>query len=400
MSSWGNNDNAANAPYWAVSTVDTGVNKAAAAPTAANVALLYGNTTTSVYVTNETVGLFLVDSTEEHAGGDNITDISVIQGGTQYMEAPAVLIGTVVSGGGSSAAATATISGGVVTQIDVTNTGSSYETVPDVLIQGPFVTMNLASASVVSTSTNKFTYANHRFNTGDELVYNGNSSGRVRGDLVAIDGSNAAVVDVSSNIITSVGHPFQTGDEVYYERSGSNAIGGLTTGTSYFAQRLSANTFALYDTYAHVIRQNTIPDGLGIKDLSSLGNGTADTFKYVFNTNQKYYVVKTGANDFQLARTLAFATAGSPTVIDITEIFMPNNGSYFTLTSGNATAVASKGLGQPGDGNSGTTHAAHVGWNLKKVGTGGRAGRVQYETLVALANPIGDGSDDITLPDA
>jgi hypothetical protein len=64
MSSWGNNDNAANAPYWAVSTVSTGVNKAAAAPTAANVALLYGNTTPSVYVTNETVGLFAVDSQE------------------------------------------------------------------------------------------------------------------------------------------------------------------------------------------------------------------------------------------------------------------------------------------------------------------------------------------------
>lgn len=67
MSSWGNNDNAANAPYWAVSTVSTGVNKAAAAPTAANVALLYGNTTSGVYVTNETVGLFGLDNQEAAA---------------------------------------------------------------------------------------------------------------------------------------------------------------------------------------------------------------------------------------------------------------------------------------------------------------------------------------------
>lgn len=69
MSSWGNNDNAANAPYWAVSTVSTGVNKAAAAPTAANVALLYGNTTPGVYVTNETVGLFGVDAQETNVNG-------------------------------------------------------------------------------------------------------------------------------------------------------------------------------------------------------------------------------------------------------------------------------------------------------------------------------------------
>jgi hypothetical protein len=34
------------------------------------------------------------------------------------------------------------------------------------------------------------------------------------------------------------------------------------------------------------------------------------------------------------------------------------------------------------------------------LGSGGRAGRVQYETLVAISEIIGDGSDDITLPDA
>ena len=29
---------------------------------------------------------------------------------------------------------------------------------------------------------------------------------------------------------------------------------------------------------------------------------------------------------------------------------------------------------------------AHVGWNLKTTGSGGRASRVQYECLVALTN--------------
>jgi hypothetical protein len=51
-------------------------------------------------------------------------------------------------------------------------------------------------------------------------------------------------------------------------------------------------------------------------------------------------------------------------------------------------------------GQSGAEHATHVGWNLKKVGAGGRAGRVTFETLVALSSPIGDGADDISLPDA
>ena len=66
MSSWGNNDNAANAPYWAVNSTIANTTDArkVAAPTAANVALLFGNTTSDVYTTNETIGLFGVDAQE------------------------------------------------------------------------------------------------------------------------------------------------------------------------------------------------------------------------------------------------------------------------------------------------------------------------------------------------
>ena len=67
MPSWGNYDNAANAPYWAVnSTIINAANTKinASAPTAANVALLYQNTTPNVYTTDETIGLFAVDAFE------------------------------------------------------------------------------------------------------------------------------------------------------------------------------------------------------------------------------------------------------------------------------------------------------------------------------------------------
>jgi hypothetical protein len=70
MSSWGNNDNAANAPYWAVNSTIMNVadiESRAAAPTAANVALLYGNTTADVYTTGQTIGIFGVDAEESLA---------------------------------------------------------------------------------------------------------------------------------------------------------------------------------------------------------------------------------------------------------------------------------------------------------------------------------------------
>lgn len=47
----------------------------------------------------------------------------------------------------------------------------------------------------------------------------------------------------------------------------------------------------------------------------------------------------------------------------------------------------------------GVAKAPHAGWNLRTVGSGGRAGRVHYETLVAMGSLSGDGSDDSVLPD-
>jgi hypothetical protein len=67
MSSHGKIDNAANAPYWAVnSTIVNATNAKAnfAAPTAANVARLYANTTANVYTSRETIGLFGMDDAE------------------------------------------------------------------------------------------------------------------------------------------------------------------------------------------------------------------------------------------------------------------------------------------------------------------------------------------------
>jgi hypothetical protein len=52
------------------------------------------------------------------------------------------------------------------------------------------------------------------------------------------------------------------------------------------------------------------------------------------------------------------------------------------------SAVLSQGAG-----------VTHAGWVVRTVGTGGRAGRVQYETLVAMGSMTGDGSDDTLFKD-
>lgn len=50
---------------------------------------------------------------------------------------------------------------------------------------------------------------------------------------------------------------------------------------------------------------------------------------------------------------------------------------------------------------SGVSHgAAHTGWVLRRVGSGGRAGRVQYETLVAMGGNLSTDAEDTILKDA
>ena len=228
--------------------------------------------------------VFGVDATEISAGGDNVVSVAVIDGGTLYVEAPTVSFS---GGGGSSAAATATISGGAVTAITVTNTGSSYETVPTVVIPKARVTIPTAA---VNTTTEAISYTGHGLSTGDTFIY---------------------------------------------YNGGGTSITGLTSGTT-------------------------------------------------------YYAIAVNANSFKVATSAVNATAG--TAVNLTGT--GNNAQYFDK-SGSTTATARASLGEGAVGG-----AAHAGWNLRTVGTGGRAGRVHYETLVAMGSMSSDASDDTVLPDA
>lgn len=69
-------------------------------------------------------------------------------------------------------------------------------------------------------------------------------------------------------------------------------------------------------------------------------------------------------------------------------------------TAGGATLTGERATGVVTTGGAKNRGIAHAGWVIRTEGTGGRAGRVQYETLVALSTISNDGSDDNVLPDA
>ena len=94
-----------------------------------------------------------------------------------------------------------------------------------------------------------------------------------------------------------------------------------------------------------------------------------------------------------LATTKARAIAGTNIVITAVGV-----GSSHTLIGQTPTATATLGMGSTGN-SFGGTEVTHVGWVKKTIGTGGRAGRVFYETLVAASSITGD-SEDLATPDS
>ena len=190
---------------------------------------------------------------------------------------------------GDTATATATISGGAVTAITVTDVGSDYQSTPSVTVEVPKMTIP----------------------TGN--------------------------VNASSNVITFTAHGLSDGDQITYNQVGGGTLmTNVTNGQTVFVR-----------------------------------DKTDDTFKIA-------------------------ATEGGTAI----NIGTGHSAQTFTIVTGatQATAVASLGLGNDGDTN--TTEISHVGWVKKTVGSGGRAGRVHYETLVAASSISGDAADDIALPDS
>jgi len=107
--------------------------------------------------------------------------------------------------------------------------------------------------------------------------------------------------------------------------------------------------------------------------------------------------------------TMTDAANGMPTYANnILNVAGPSTGLYGNTTAEAFVANVAVGVfGVSADemnhANAAATEAtgvAHAGWTLRTEGTGGRAGRVQYEVLVAAGSMnAGANTDNTQLPD-
>jgi hypothetical protein len=332
----------------------------------------------------ESTQVFGVRRSEIHGDqtGGYVSAVALIQGGTRYLETPAVGFS---GGGGADAEATATISGGVVTAITVTDNGSSYETAPTVNLSVPRRTV---PTSAVTIAEEKFTYATHGLVSGEEIKYYHNGGTAVTG-----------LVNGTSYFVSALG--FTTGlfrlAASESAAAGRTALAGVAISGTGGQFTCTATTLAAGDR----IRITGTLGGTGT--ISGYATGSIYTVSAVTGTSPSVTGFTLTGEDGSALTT----TVGTPTGLTYTPFTLVlisgtgNNDQYFDLmTATTATARAALGVNQ-GIDEAESGAVAHTGWVKRKVLTGAHAGRIQYEVLVALSkNGISnDAADDIEFPE-
>ena len=318
--------------------------------------------------------VFGVDTTESSAGGDNVAEVGISFAGTRYLgTAPAV---TFSGGAGSNAAATATIAGGVVTAITVTNTGTGYTSVPTVAIAKP---ARIIPTSGITTGTDTVAYTAHGLVANEEVKY-------YHGGGTAATGLSNA----TSYYVATAGRTANAFEVKAAATTGTLAATVATSGTG-GQFTCGASTLAANDRIT-ITGTNT-----GTGTITGYATGTTYKVSAVTGTSPSVtgftLTTEAGSALTTTAGTLVGLTYTTETVIDISGT--GNNAQYFEIQAAADQATATAALGDGAVGGS-----QHAGWVKRTVGTGGRAGRVQYETLVAMGSMTGDQADDVQFRDS
>lgn len=146
----------------------------------------------------------------------------------------------------------------------------------------------------------------------------------------------------------------------------------------------------------------TATGGTGTSTVLTVTNvdGSGNVLAVSITTAGKYSAVPT-ANLNPFTSNTGSGTGFSANLrFGIESVTVNNAGEQYGSDAG-ATAsgngIANASLAVTLTGQEGVNRGAHAGWVLRTEGTGGRAGRVTYETIVAMGSMTGDGNDDATL---
>lgn len=166
------------------------------------------------------------------------------------------------------------------------------------------------------------------------------------------------------------------------------ATTGLTTSPSVSiaapaVKSFNANTQGV-DAAADAILISTANSIFRVGDYVTYSVAAGNTALSPLASGSQYYIVAANTTAVKISSTKGGTAANL-------EIVVADEAGH-SLRGETATAVAVvSGL---------KDKVAHTGWVVRTEGTGGRAGRVQYEVLATLNGPTTDASDDTYIKDA
>jgi hypothetical protein len=341
-------------------------------------AAMFGNVTMGAFIANKAVGVFAVNAynlaaaSNGTAVGGNIAVTSVTFGGSGYQTNATVTL-TATNGGTSAvvnAHANTTTNPGRIDSLLISTAGSGYISSPTVTIAAPAaITVNANTTSFEPTSANQ--------------TFSANTTGVTSNTFIAITTANTYFPTQGQKVLYRVPtsntalSPL-TGNTYYYiAYSNSTVVSLATTQTLALANTPITNlapgavamTGALASTF-DVILLTTANSFWQVGDGLTYKVPTGNTPVSPLTGNSVYYVT--------YANTTSIAISNTPGGANIS--FSPSfTGTETHSIQGNtATGVA--------DTNNIFPAVTHSGWVLRTEGTGGRAGRIQYETLVAMSS--------------
>lgn len=264
--------------------------------------------------------------------------------------------------------------------------------------------MSLWSNTDANTSAPKYAVAGGLgvAGNGDTLYANTTADVFVPGLTLGVFGVSANEMQGTGNvatlIITSAGSGFTARPTVTV--TGANTVQAVATATGKVvtATITAAGTGYVANQFLNVTAGTGTSANLKVTSVDANGNVTAVSIQ----TAGAYTVLPTLTDNPFTSNTSVAGVGfranlsigvGSTTVTTVGEGYDQSTVAVTVGGAGGAGAVVATQLtGQEGD-----TKGALAGWNLRKVGSGGREGRVSYECLVAMGSITGDGADDSVL---
>jgi hypothetical protein len=208
--------------------------------------------------------------------------------------------------------------------------------------------------------------------------------------ITAVNGGTSGAANAFANTTAGVGGKITA---INITANGSGYITRPTiTISAPSALNITANTSGVSNT-GDVLLLATANSRFQAGDRLYYGVPAGNTAIPNLTGNTFYYVTFANTTGLALSTTLGGSNVDIATTVAVA-------GETHTLTGDTATGVIlTRGAKNGG--------VAHAGWVLRREGTGGRAGRVHYETLVAMGSlgaqtaaygtpaTTADGSDDI-----